>query len=139
MLSACGLIYEQDVQQGNVLEQEQIDLLSPGMTRRQVQLVMGTPAVTDPFHRSRWDYVAYTIPEGEGMQKLRQISLFFEGNQLVRIEGDLKPTDADILGAEDIEAQVDEVRENGEETEIGLRPMIQEQTDPDVDEPVPTP
>ena len=36
------------VQQGNVITQEMIDRLKPGMTRRQVAFVMGEPVVRDP-------------------------------------------------------------------------------------------
>ena len=56
--SACGLIYRQDVNQGNLVEQESVDLLKPGMTKRQVALIMGTPSIESPFDQDRWDYAS---------------------------------------------------------------------------------
>ena len=49
--------YHIDIQQGNVLTQDMVAKLKPGMTRHQVRFVMGTPPITDPFHEDRWDYV----------------------------------------------------------------------------------
>lgn len=110
-LTGCGLIYRQDIQQGNVLEQEQVDQLSPGMTRRQVALILGTPAVTDPFHRDRWDYVSVFKPGGGKLEKRRQLTLFFEGNELMRIEGDIRPSGAEVLSEADIERTIEDVKE----------------------------
>lgn len=113
-LAGCGIVYEQDIQQGNILKQEQIDRLKPGMTRRQVQLLLGTPAIRDPFHRNRWDYVAYVIPEGEEMQELMQLTLFFEGNKLVRIKGTMKPSEANLITERYIDEQVEDVMSDGD-------------------------
>lgn len=110
-VSGCGLIYKQDIQQGNVLEQEQVDMLSPGMTRRQVALILGTPAINDPFHRQRWDYVSAFKEGGSDVDVRRQLTLIFTGNELTRIEGDLKPSGSSILGEEAMEEAVEKVEE----------------------------
>ena len=55
--TACGLIYKQNIQQGNALEQEDLDELYIGMNKRQVLFVLGSPAIHDPFQQQRWDYV----------------------------------------------------------------------------------
>lgn len=91
-LSAC--IYVPPVQQGNALDQKDVNELKPGMTKRQVNLVMGTPAIADPFHKDRWDYI-YTV-ERKGKNTIhKQLSLSFENNKLTRIEGDFKPEKED--------------------------------------------
>ena len=46
-LSACGSlefpgVYKLTIQQGNIVSQEMIDRLKPGMTRSQVQFVLET-------------------------------------------------------------------------------------------------
>ena len=83
-------IYRADSHQGNILEQEMIDQLQPGMNKRQVRHIMGTPLMVDTFHQERWDYFYSLKKEGE-TQKRKRISLFFEGEKLVRLEGDLAP------------------------------------------------
>lgn len=56
-LSAC--VHRIDIQQGNFLDQEDIDRIAVGMTRVQVRALLGTPMVADPFQSTRWDYVYY--------------------------------------------------------------------------------
>jgi len=63
-LNACVLkVHKLDIQQGNVVTQEMVDKLRPGMTRAQVRYVLGTPLVTDSFHQDRWDYF-YSYKKG---------------------------------------------------------------------------
>ncbi|MDG1475303.1 MAG: outer membrane protein assembly factor BamE, partial [Porticoccaceae bacterium] len=50
-------VHKINVQQGNILDQEMVDKLQPGMSKTQVQFVLGTPIVTDSFNTGRWDYV----------------------------------------------------------------------------------
>ena len=58
-LGAC--VYRIDIQQGNLLEAGDVDLLTVGMERGQVQFLLGTPMIHDPFHRDRWDYPYYYV------------------------------------------------------------------------------
>ncbi|MBV6413652.1 MAG: outer membrane protein assembly factor BamE [Xanthomonadales bacterium] len=90
VVSGCGLLYKQSVQQGNLLETDQVDALKPGMTKRQVMLVLGTPALQSPFHDDRWDYVS-SYKDGEGEIDLKRLTVVFDDNVLVRIEGDYEP------------------------------------------------
>ena len=82
--------YKIDIQQGNVITQEMVDQLRPGMTRAQVQYVMGTPLLEDSFNRDRWDYVQSNQPGGEERTQTT-VTVIFEGDSLVSIEGDLRP------------------------------------------------
>ena len=70
-----------------------IDQLKPGMTKRQIQFVMGTPLIQDSFNQNRWDYV-YSLQPGGGERKQESISLFFENEKLTHFEGDFIPTQA---------------------------------------------
>lgn len=87
--------YRIDIQQGNVITQEMIDQLRPGMTRAQVQYVMGTPLLEDSFNRDRWDYI-YSLQPGDGDRERiqRTVTVLFENNELTSVQGDLKPADA---------------------------------------------
>ena len=88
-LSGCSIdmltVYKIDVQQGNALDQEDIDRVSEGMNKRQVEFLLGQPLLSDPFRRDRWDYVFYFKP-GYGDPHKARLTLWFEGDQLVRME-----------------------------------------------------
>jgi outer membrane protein assembly factor BamE len=84
-------VYRINVQQGNVLEQETVNRLRPGMDRNQVQFIMGTPAIDDPFRANQWDYV-YTLSERGGPREQRHVRIYFEDDKLARVEGDMVPS-----------------------------------------------
>ena len=77
--------YRIDIRQGNTLEAEVVDSLRVGMSKQQVTFLLGTPLVRDPFHPNRWDYV-YTFKPGGGEMTRQHVSLFFEGDELVKID-----------------------------------------------------
>ncbi|MDO8595455.1 MAG: outer membrane protein assembly factor BamE [Sulfuricaulis sp.] len=90
-LGACFTIpvHKLDIQQGNVVTQEMVDKLKPGMTRAQVRFVLGTPLVTDAFHRDRWDYF-YSFKVGvEGVAETRRLTLLFQDDVLLSVQGDV--------------------------------------------------
>ncbi len=101
-LGNTQLMYKPTVQQGNVVTQEMVDKLQPGMNRRQVAYILGTPLLVDAFHQDRWDYV-YTKEVGGGAGNKTHIALFFEDDILVRIEGDFRPEPKEdpLAGAEE--------------------------------------
>lgn len=96
LLAGCSLVervqkfgpYRVNVQQGNALDAESVARLKPGMSRSQVRFLLGTPLVVDPFRNDRWDYV-YVYYEAGSLVEQKRISLFFEGDTLARIEGDM--------------------------------------------------
>ncbi len=85
-LSACGLVYKQDIQQGNVLDDDDVAQLDIGMTKRQVVVLLGSPSVRSPFHADRWDYVNTFSRRGQEPMK-RTLTLLFENDQLASVEG----------------------------------------------------
>ena len=97
LLCACASVrnalpgvYRIDVQQGNAITEEMIGQLQPGMNKRQVSYIMGTPLLVDAFHNDRWDYVYSFQPGGEERQQKR-LSLFFEKDELTGVQGDYRP------------------------------------------------
>jgi len=84
--SGCGLIYKQNIQQGNAIEQDDLDELYEGMNRRQVLFVLGTPSIMDPFQKDRWDYVQ-TFSRRGGDPVQRTVTLRFEDDLLTEIIG----------------------------------------------------
>ena len=93
-LDRAPLIYRPAIQQGNVVTQDQVNELQPGMTKRQVRYVLGSPMLTDVFHADRWDY-AYTAGTGSRPEEIRRVTVIFESDRLVRIAGDLRPQPED--------------------------------------------
>lgn len=94
-LPGCGFVgfpgvYRIDVEQGNLVDQEMIDQLQLGMSRRQVRFIMGSPLVEDTFNPDRWDY-PYVIRNGQNIIREAQVSVFFEDDRLTEIHGDYLP------------------------------------------------
>ena len=79
-----------DIQQGNVVTQDMVAKLKPGMSRSQVRFALGTPLIADPFHPDRWDYV-YVMHKKGKLVAQRRIVAVFQDDKLVRIEGDIVP------------------------------------------------
>jgi outer membrane protein assembly factor BamE len=94
LIAGCITTYKMDIQQGNVLTQEMVDLLKPGLTRSQVRFVLGTPLVMDSFHQHRWDYYYSYKKGGERVPETRHLTVFFKNDALVSVQGDIsaKPT-----------------------------------------------
>ena len=94
-LSACGFVgfpgvYKIDVEQGNIVTQEMADQLKPGMSRRQVRFIMGTPLIEDTFNQDRWDY-PYDKRNGLNVLSESLLTVVFEGDTLVTVRGDYLP------------------------------------------------
>lgn len=95
-LSACGFVgfpgvYKIDVEQGNIITQEIVDQLKPGMSRRQVRFILGTPLVEDTFNEARWDYV-YVKRNGVDVLSESRLQVEFEGDSLKNVSGDFIPS-----------------------------------------------
>lgn len=80
-----------DIDQGNIVTQEMVDQLRPGMTKEQVRFVMGTPLIMDTFDQSRWDYLL-TEEHNGGERTLTRMSLFFTKGNLTSFSGDFRPS-----------------------------------------------
>ena len=89
-------VYTLEIQQGNIIDQTMVDQLRPGMNKRQVLYIMGSPMLDDIFHKNRWDYLYSDQPSGEDRVQ-KQISLFFENDQITGIQGDFRPSPTPVL------------------------------------------
>jgi outer membrane protein assembly factor BamE len=103
--TGCKLIYKQNVQQGNAHEQEDLDQVQLGMTKKQVAYLLGTPAVQDPFHQDRWDYISMLSRRG-GEPVRRLVTLTFENDALIATDGIGDSKGGDIKALEDTKAAV---------------------------------
>ncbi len=88
--------YRVDIQQGNVVTQDQVEHIKPGMHRLQVRDVLGTPLLTDAFHADRWDYV-FTLRQDRRPLQRRSVVLIFEGDVLKTIDAPELPTEREFI------------------------------------------
>jgi len=82
-------VFKIDIGQGNIVEAKAVEQLRIGMSKRQVQFVLGSPLLQDVFHPNRWDYF-YSLKKGKKSTKSKHLVVFFEENKLVRTEGDFE-------------------------------------------------
>jgi outer membrane protein assembly factor BamE len=108
--SACSVglprVHRVTVQQGNVITQDMIDRLKPGMTRSQVAFVMGEPVLRHAFNDNRWDYI-YTLQIPGYYDEQKRVSLYFENGVLAYFTGDYAPTSAQVEDGEQSTARVE--------------------------------
>ena len=100
-------VHKLTIRQGNIIDQEMIDQLRPGLSRSQVRYILGTPLIADTFDQSRWDYF-YSIKQ-PGQEELRErISVFFTDEKLSYFTGDYRPSTATTLNSDNTHSQTPE-------------------------------
>jgi outer membrane protein assembly factor BamE len=107
-LGGCGFVgfpgvYKINVEQGNIITQEMVDQLKPGMNRRQVRFILGTPLLEDSFNQSRWDYT-YVLRNGKNVISQQQLTVFFDGDTLSRFTGTFTPESETPEAEEEVES-----------------------------------
>lgn len=93
VVSGCSYVgvYKRDIPQGNLITQEMVSQLQPGMTQEQAAYIMGRPLLEAPFDSREWDYV-YRLDKAYGDVEQRRVTLTFDNaGRLVNIDqqGDL--------------------------------------------------
>ncbi|MDR3352451.1 MAG: outer membrane protein assembly factor BamE [Zoogloeaceae bacterium] len=108
--------YRIDVQQGNVLTQEMVAQLRPGLSREQVRFILGAPVLTDLFHGERWEYV-FRLQEGKNNATTRRrLSVFFDAEgHLTHVAGDVVAGEATELTTPPVRTQVVDLGNIGED------------------------
>jgi outer membrane protein assembly factor BamE len=100
LLSGCAGfgVHRIDIQQGNLVTQDQLARVKPGMSRNDVKNALGTPLLQDVFHANRWDYYFTNEqgtkygPFGREAQKY-QVTIRFENEKVAGIEGQASPVE----------------------------------------------
>lgn len=97
LVAGCGgfSAYRIDIQQGNVVSQDAVAQLRPGMTRDQVRFLLGTPLLQDVFHSDRWDYVYRLDRRQAGTIEESGLAVFFDRDgRVLRWEGNVPSSGA---------------------------------------------
>lgn len=118
-VAASGCAFRMSVQQGNMLDLDNLDQVREGMTRSQVQFLLGTPLIADPFHADRWDYT-YFFREGRRRDITRYwVTIHFENDRVARIETKIAPRNVPTEPVEP--ADPDPIEAIEDTTEVAVR------------------
>ena len=93
LLSSCIKTYKHDVQQGNILDPDRLARLEIGMSKADVQTLLGTSMLQDSFHPDRWDYFYSLRKARKKDSEKKLLTLFFKDDQLYKIVGEVTTTD----------------------------------------------
>lgn len=93
LLSSCFKTYKHDVQQGNILDPDRLARLEIGMSKADVQTLLGTSMLQDSFHPDRWDYFYSLRKARKKDSEKKLLTLFFKDDQLFKIVGEVTTTD----------------------------------------------
>ena len=85
-------VHRIDIQQGNLVTQEQVAKIKPGMSRLDVRTALGTPLLQDVFNGNRWDYY-FSLdqstkygPFGRDKQQYK-VTIMFDNDKVAKIDG----------------------------------------------------
>lgn len=92
--------YKVDVVQGNVVTQEIMAQIQPGLGRMQVKEILGTPLLADPFHTDRLDYV-FTIHRQGVPDQQRRVSVFFKNDAVDHFDTQPLPSEREFVSSID--------------------------------------
>ena len=98
-------VHKIDIQQGNVVTQNMLAQLEVGMNKEKVQFIMGTPIIMDTFNSHRWDYI-FTYDRKREFLSKRTITLYFEGDSLSVIKGNIKAAEKELVAKRHEDAEV---------------------------------
>ena len=81
-VSSCSSLapFKVAILQGNIIEDEDVEQLVKGLSKDQVQYLLGTPLLNSPIHQNRWDYF-YSVKVGQTNIGEKKLSLSFDTNQ----------------------------------------------------------
>ena len=78
-----------DIPKGNQIDQQKLEQLKTGMTKKQVEFLLGTPAINDQYHANQAHYVYYLFNGKEKISELKTMVLTYEADILIDIKGKL--------------------------------------------------
>lgn len=86
-LQAC--VYRMNIPQGNQIDQHKLSQLKTGMTKTQVEFLLGSAAINDINHANQAHYVYYLYKGDEKVSELKTMILTYDADILIDIKGEL--------------------------------------------------
>ena len=84
-LSLCGCAWlhvrHLPIQQGNIITEEMVKNLKPGMSQSQVVAAIGEPVLINTFRLNQLNYV-YTYQKGDNPREEKHLTLYFDQGKL---------------------------------------------------------
>lgn len=82
LLSSCSIIdpYEPKVRQGNILDRYSVGKLMLGMSKDEVQKLLGKPVLSNIFYKNIWEYINQSDDKNYRLQLV-----FSNKNKLIKI------------------------------------------------------
>jgi outer membrane protein assembly factor BamE len=96
-VTGCGMLYKQPIYQGSLIEKNAVEQLQVGMSKQDVQVLLGTPSIADPFSKDRWDYTATQRVNRRGTTEIKNFVVWFENDAVTKWEGEYFPEQDDAL------------------------------------------
>ncbi len=97
--SCASNFYQVPIAQGNIISLGMLAKLETGLTKTQVQYIMGTPSIKDPFNSDQWDYIGFEIIGNDLLREVHH-SLVFEDNKLKTWDKKLESSSNDEIEKE---------------------------------------
>ena len=73
--------YKTPIEQGMLLDIDNINKVVPGLSKEQVRFLLGTPSIIDLFHVDRWDYLYYERT-ANGFTEPKRITVVFKNEKV---------------------------------------------------------
>lgn len=90
LVSACSNLpglHKTVILQGNQIEDTRLEQIKPGMAHLDVQRILGTPLVRDPYHPNVWHYTFMsTLSTGEQTAQQNVKVTFDKNNRVQSVE-----------------------------------------------------
>ncbi|WP_119342566.1 outer membrane protein assembly factor BamE [Facilibium subflavum] len=109
-LSSCSLItpYTAPVQQGKIIPQDIMQQIKPGMSKQQIEYILGTPDIVDPLTPNQWRYIYSMQKELNAPRQEKQLILIFDKkDKLTSVSGDYSPPKTIYQNQNDAQSQSD--------------------------------
>lgn len=84
LLTACH-VYQPNIQQGNLITPQMISQVKPGMSKQQVENILGEPLLSNTFNDNQWAYV-YTFQRNGGIIQRKNFDVYFQNNRVTRVQ-----------------------------------------------------
>ncbi len=90
LLAGCVFpgVYKINVQQGNIVTDEEIAQLEPGMSRSQVHSALGTPLTLNAADTSV-EYYIYTFQEAGGKIRKQKVIVHYDGDSFTHLDKEM--------------------------------------------------